>query len=742
MVIEEAYSFSLRRRAMRRRHENSGYSSISPFIDKKAFEYAYNLINSSYLKIKTDGVWEFLSNILDSELIASVVKEFVKDNIFNTKIKKNLSDVDFNDYRDLNTVLSKSNIQKIITDKIAPIIKVKRKTLRKMTATDNKLLKLGKIFNLNETELNIIAFIYCVESSPNLEDSFSSRSTGAIDNLTSKVIFINSSHKIIGCSKLDIIRGFKRGNLCKCELLDLGKGYLSLEDWLIGYLSGIDNSSLAQEFCKKYKGKSINIDNHLIDEKEKEIVVDLFRHKRGSVNILLYGETGTGKTEFTKTISDTVKKDLFIVNNKKNEETSNLKRAIMATVNITDPKSSIILVDEADSLLNTGFSFFFFGEKNNKSWINTFLDESKHKIIWITNNSGNIEPSVMRRFAFSMKFKRFNVAKKLKVFKYVIQQHGLENYFSEEELKTLCRKYSINAGGITDAIKNLRIKQNSNKKAVLEKLHIVFKNHETAVTGKETKINKMKEMGEYSLKALNTSENPDSVISILRNFCGIKKNKGNRAPSNINLLLYGQPGTGKTEFVKYLARVLDKELVLKRGSDLISCWVGETEKLIARAFEEAEENEAILFLDEVDSFLYPRKDARHSWEMTQTNELLTQMENLKGILICATNFKKGLDEASLRRFKLKIEFKPLTPEGNLEIYNCILASYVKAELTEVETNKIKSLKNLTPGEFHILADKFLLIDDNISHQQLINSLEEEIKHKPNAGKIIGFGGDQ
>ena len=719
------------RRRKRRGCEDVAYSSVSPFVDKKTFEYAHNLINSYYLKSATPEVFDLLSKLLSSETIGGVFKEYMeKHNLIRNIKEADRSNFDFHDYEDLSEVLSKPKIIEVILNKVQPIIKKERNRLEKLTSTDKKLAKLGQIFKLNTMELNIVAFIYCLESSRILTNELYT-----VVDLSEKVIFINHSHEVIGCSKMDIIRGFRKGNLKKCELL--GRD-ISLEDWLIEYLSGFNNNPLADKFCRKFNGKTINLNEHLIDKNEKEIVLDLIKNKKGNINILLYGETGTGKTEFTKTIADTAKKDLYIINNKENEETSDLKRAIIATANMADPKSSIILVDEADSLLNTECSYFFFGEKNNKSWINTFLDENQHKIIWITNNSKSIEPSVMRRFAFSMKFKCFNVAKKIKVFKYALIQHGLENYFTEEELKTFCRKYSINAGGIADSVKNLRIKNKTNKKTILKRLNIVLKNHETAVTGKETKTNKMKELGEYSLKALNTSESLESVITVLKNFNARKNNSKIKALSNINLLFYGQPGTGKTDFAKYLAKSLDQEIVLKRASDLLSCWVGETEKLIADAFEEAEQNEAILFLDEADSFFYPRKDATHSWEKTQTNELLTQMENFKGVLICATNFKIGLDEASIRRFKFKVEFKPLTPEGNLEIYKCVLAPYVKLGLIGSEIMRIKSLRNLTPGEFHIVEDKIALLDGPVFHDRLIKSLEEELKHKPNKNAAIGF----
>ncbi|SFV60837.1 ATPase, AAA family [hydrothermal vent metagenome] len=90
-------------------------------------------------------------------------------------------------------------------------------------------------------------------------------------------------------------------------------------------------------------------------------------------------------------------------------------------------------------------------------------------------------------------------------------------------------------------------------------------------------------------------------------------------------------------------------------------WVGGTEKNIANAFREAKEEKAVLVFDEVDSFLADRTGAKQSWEVTQVNEMLVQMENFDGIFIATTNLMDNLDRASLRRFDLKLEFSYLKP---------------------------------------------------------------------------------
>lgn len=92
--------------------------------------------------------------------------------------------------------------------------------------------------------------------------------------------------------------------------------------------------------------------------------------------------------------------------------------------------------------------------------------------------------------------------------------------------------------------------------------------------------------------------------------------EGLRQTGRGSLCLYGPPGTGKSAYGRWLAESLNKPLVARRVSDLMSKWVGENEQNIARAFAEAEQAGAVLLLDEVDSFLQDRRNARARWEST------------------------------------------------------------------------------------------------------------------------------
>ena len=81
---------------------------------------------------------------------------------------------------------------------------------------------------------------------------------------------------------------------------------------------------------------------------------------------------------------------------------------------------------------------------------------------------------------------------------------------------------------------------------------------------------------------------------------------------------------------------------------------------MAAMFREAENEKAVLLLDEADSFLQDRRGAQRTYEVTEVNEMLQGMERFAGIFVCTTNLMDRIDQAALRRFTFKIRFKPLT----------------------------------------------------------------------------------
>ena len=198
---------------------------------------------------------------------------------------------------------------------------------------------------------------------------------------------------------------------------------------------------------------------------------------------------------------------------------------------------------------------------------------------------------------------------------------------------------------------------------------------------------------------------------------------------DVSLLLTGPPGTGKTALAHHLARYLDRPLLVRRGSDLLSKWVGDTEKQIARAFAEARRQGGVLLFDEADSLLFDRTRARTSWEVGQVNEMLTWLDRHPFPVVAATNHPGSLDPATLRRFVFKLDLAPLGPERLGRAFERFFAMPAPAGLL--------ALRNLTPGDFAVVARQ-LRHAPATDAQAVLERLRDESRVKPEMGVTMGF----
>ncbi|MEM9446425.1 MAG: ATP-binding protein [Verrucomicrobiota bacterium] len=132
----------------------------------------------------------------------------------------------------------------------------------------------------------------------------------------------------------------------------------------------------------------------------------------------------------------------------------------------------------------------------------------------------------------------------------------------------------------------------------------------------------------------------------------------------IAVLFAGAPGTGKTMASEILARTLNLPMFRIDLSQVINKYIGETEKNLKRLFDAADASDMILFFDEADSLFGRRSEVRDSHDRfanVEISYLLERMERFKGLAILATNRKKDLDEAFLRRLRYVVDF-PLPGE--------------------------------------------------------------------------------
>ena len=229
-------------------------------------------------------------------------------------------------------------------------------------------------------------------------------------------------------------------------------------------------------------------------------------------------------------------------------------------------------------------------------------------------------------------------------------------------------------------------------------------------------------------------------------FCDRMEEKGMKA--GLTILLYGAPGTGKTESVFQLARKNNRVVLMADASSIRSKWVGETEKNIKKLFKDYKQametcdQIPILLFNEADAILGSRRpvsDRVEQMENTLQNILLQELENFEGIFIATTNLEENLDPAFDRRILYKVKFTGPTDEMRASIWKDKLP-----DLSEDLVSYVNDRFKLTGGQIDNVAKKVevsRLLDPNtsITSEYLTLLAEEEVslrsgKHR----RPIGF----
>lgn len=453
------------------------------------------------------------------------------------------------------------------------------------------------------------------------------------------------------------------------------------------------------------------------------------KQKQKGVNILLYGLPGTGKTELVKVLSKKLKTSLFevsYINEDDEPKDGNARlKAYKSAQALLVSKKTLLMYDEAEDIFqssNGGFFSMLFGggsqRQKDKAWINKTLELNEIPTIWITNNIRSVDNAIVRRFNLSIELPIPPKSKRVEI----IENYS-NNTLDDKTKELLAINENVAPALITNATKVLNTANSSSSK---EFRHIVSNTLKAQGFGEIVDSDAVSLPSVYNPKFINTDTNLEELAK------GIKNNP------NARLCLYGAAGTGKSAYCKYVAEILEKPVILKKASDLQSKWVGEAEKNIAAAFREAKEEDAVLIFDEVDSFLQDRTQAKASWEVSQVNEMLVQMENFNGVFIATTNLMDNLDKASVRRFDLKLEFNFLDPNQAWDMFLSYSKELGIENISKSLKKDIKSLRHLAPGDFAAVTrqSRFRTLRDGSDFIKRLKS-EVDVK-KVSGGNVIGF----
>jgi SpoVK/Ycf46/Vps4 family AAA+-type ATPase len=452
--------------------------------------------------------------------------------------------------------------------------------------------------------------------------------------------------------------------------------------------------------------------------------------KSTGVNILIYGTPGTGKTELVRSVADELSLPLYEVTVEDEDGdmrsgNSRFSAYQLCQKLVGGKKACLVLFDEAEDVFPSNEFFFFFRKSGPaKGWTNRMLEENLTPALWISNKVSQIDPAFLRRFDMA-----FEVGRPPRSVRKKIVQNYLSDLVDHEELDRLAELDSFTPA---DVEKTARVLKSINGTDVdRSKAARILVEDKLKIRGERSFVRRKPDTMPFDLSFINSDADLAALVEALK-----------QKPS-ATICLYGPPGTGKTEFSHYLAEMCDISILVRKGSDLLGKYVGETEKNIAGMFEQAEAERTLLLLDEADSFLQDRRNAHHSWEVTQVNELLVQMENYNGLFICSTNLMDSLDQASTRRFSLKMKFDFMGEVQRREMFNRMLGTMdirvPKRDEPTLIALRLSAMRFLTPGDFAAVGRKNKLIPIEPSPVALLDALEQEISVKPGLRtRTIGF----
>ncbi len=444
------------------------------------------------------------------------------------------------------------------------------------------------------------------------------------------------------------------------------------------------------------------------------------------VNVLLYGPPGTGKTQFARTLATRLGVALFSVGetDESGDEPSRSERLADLKLGqslLRSNSGAMLLFDEMDDLLGQGPSslsgLFGFLKPRSSSrapsrlFMNRLLEENTAPTLWTANDAHDIDRAILRRMMFAIELRQPPPPVRQRIWARQLERSGIKA--SPEDARALAYEFDATPGVAAGAVSAAALLRDGDLGAVRR--------------------------GVQSLSRLLDCEKPDqgvprgfnpAFMQSDENLEALADRLTARGKQRFSLCLQGPPGTGKSAWTRYLADRLGLEVIQKRASDLISMWVGQTEKNIARAFREAADDGSFLVFDEADSLLADRRGAQRNWELSQVNEMLTWMERHPLPFACTTNLIEKLDPATLRRFIFKISVGYLdAPRANAMFLAWFGLTPPKA---------LSSLDILTPGDFAVARQKAEILGHMNDPDALYALLNSECQAKPNNPRPIGF----
>ena len=449
---------------------------------------------------------------------------------------------------------------------------------------------------------------------------------------------------------------------------------------------------------------------------------------KSGVNMLIYGRPGTGKSELVRLQASELDVTLLEVASENEYGNSIVGKSRLRSCKVAQRMfrsgQAMILFDEVQDIFGDGSLAAASTAKARKAEVNNLLEDNPLPMFWLTNSVDAIDPSFIRRFDMVLKLDMPALRSRQ-----CIIADALAGLPVPEQVCMRFARHEHLAPALVpraaDVVRSMQgIIDSDEMPALMEHLLNQTRTPQGHQAIQKSSAHDLPDL--YHLGYLNADANLENLAA------GVIRHPSAR------ICLYGPPGTGKSAFARWLAQTLDRPLHARKMSDVLSMWVGGTESNLKQLFGEAERDQAVLLLDEVDGLLQDRRQAQRSWEVTGVNEMLVQMEGFNGVFIASTNLMDSLDQAALRRFDIKIKLDYLLPEQAYKLFVMLCQALNIQGQLEQDEKVIRQIGNLTPGDFATVSrrHRFSPFADTAS---LCRALQLECQQKEGGRRRkIGF----
>jgi len=440
------------------------------------------------------------------------------------------------------------------------------------------------------------------------------------------------------------------------------------------------------------------------------------------VNILLYGRPGTGKTEFAKLLAAGTHLPLFPagLTGRMGSEPSRRDRLdsylLFQHVMSGGERLGLCLFDEADDIFDTGGPFNF-RPQGSKLFTNEMFENNAIPTIWIINDEGDLPQSILRRLSFALHIDLPPVHVRSTILGKLCAKKGIG--ISTAEVAGLAARYPVPPAVYAKAITSTDL------------MHGLM--HGAAGTANDVLDGLCEAMG------VATAARPGAFAEMPfradlnqadTDLVAFSAQLSNASGAGFSLCLYGVSGTGKSAYATHIAAQLGMEVETVRASDILGPYVGQSEANLRALFKKSARNKTFLIIDEADSLLQNRQNARQNWEVSLVNELLVAMEQHPLPFACTTNLKDRLDPASLRRFTFSICFETLPISKARACFQHYFGAEAPASMA--------MMSGLVPADFAVVKRRAEIVGGGDNLEALVSMLGDEL-HKRGDGNPAKIG---